>query len=367
MKKIFLTSGIIVCMACPAFATGYGFSGTSVSDDGNGGYTANTSNNTSPEVAIADISGETIGGACVQPILGAYSGAVTLTAKWIADSGLSLIYAEGSHGTSSVSNMPTSPVTDLTHGNPFTIATGPSATGYTFTGWSSNWNLETDTNTTTPYSYTGTPITYGMTSGHTPTLTAQWTAHSYTVTYDCNSSVGGDGTPATGGGTLHYDDNATAFTWASNTDASQCYKNGYHFTGWTCSVPAADTTNNTAVDVLTNGGITADNTAGSSYSCGVSSGHRTCSGSGVTNWAPFATVSNGATITCYAQYAANTITLNWDDGDNNNSTNLVTVTTDNQSCQYSGGIELPANPTRSGYTFNGWDVSATEDTTLQRE
>ena len=62
MKKIFLTSGIILCMACPAFAE----TGFSTTDIENGTEVAN---------------GIEIAGACVEPKLGVYSGSVTLRAK----------------------------------------------------------------------------------------------------------------------------------------------------------------------------------------------------------------------------------------------------------------------------------------------
>lgn len=63
MKKIFLTSGVILCMACPAFAE----TGFSTADIESGEEVAN---------------GIEIAGACVEPKLGVYSGSVTLRAKW---------------------------------------------------------------------------------------------------------------------------------------------------------------------------------------------------------------------------------------------------------------------------------------------
>ena len=65
MKKIFLTSGIILCMACPAFAE-TGFSTTDIE--------SGTVDQTTNEVTIQN--------ACVYDKLSVYSGSVTLRAKW---------------------------------------------------------------------------------------------------------------------------------------------------------------------------------------------------------------------------------------------------------------------------------------------
>ena len=59
--------------------------------------------------------------------------------------------------------------------------------------------------------------------------------------------------------------------------------------------------------------------------------------------------------TLNARWTANTIILNWDAG--NDAT--FTAPTQNDaaySCEYDGGITLPTQPTRDGYTFGGWRV-----------
>ena len=63
MRKLFLTSGIIACMACPAFATGSGFQGTG----------------DMPNISVPSGTQE---GACKEPVLGATSGDVQLQAMW---------------------------------------------------------------------------------------------------------------------------------------------------------------------------------------------------------------------------------------------------------------------------------------------
>lgn len=49
----------------------------------------------------------------------------------------------------------------------------------------------------------------------------------------------------------------------------------------------------------------------------------------------------------YAVYEPNVVTLNWDDGFGNTTTN---------TCTYDGAITLPPIPSRPGYVFSGWNV-----------
>ena len=65
----------------------------------------------------------------------------------------------------------------------------------------------------------------------------------------------------------------------------------------------------------------------------------------------------GATTTCTAVYDANTINLIWyNDTDANHGT-AMTVESSAQSCVYDSTINIPDNePTKTGYTFEGWRV-----------
>ena len=47
----------------------------------------------------------------------------------------------------------------------------------------------------------------------------------------------------------------------------------------------------------------------------------------------------------------NTISLNWYDGDTK-----LTVANNSQTCVYDGTLTVPTQPTKPGYTFNGWKV-----------
>ena len=103
MKKIFLTSGIILCMACPAFAD---------ITPNNVAYTANPAegahNNSYPagpgdtHPTAEQFSGAIVDNACVEPVLGTYSGSTTLRAIWEAVYNtitLNSNLAEGGDGT----------------------------------------------------------------------------------------------------------------------------------------------------------------------------------------------------------------------------------------------------------------------------
>ena len=57
--------------------------------------------------------------------------------------------------------------------------------------------------------------------------------------------------------------------------------------------------------------------------------------------------TNSGSTTLTAQWTANTITLNWYNGDTQYPTN---------TCTYDSGITLPSQPTKTGYNFVGWKV-----------
>lgn len=90
MKRIFLTSGIIACMACPAFAVGDGFVETSVDVTTSGGVTTFSANTTGTGNLGANgsypaYSAQNVENACVQEIVGVTHGETTLRAKWTSN------------------------------------------------------------------------------------------------------------------------------------------------------------------------------------------------------------------------------------------------------------------------------------------
>ena len=168
----------------------------------------------------------------------------------------------------------------------------PTRTGYTFGGWT----------TSGACSLSSTTFTYG--AGNC-TITASWTANTYTVAYNGNGNTGGSMANST-----HTYDTAKKLTTNAYT------KTGYSFSGWATSA---------------NGNVAYTN------------------GQSVTN------LATSGTVTLYAKWTINsyTLTINPNGGTWNNSTATQTAK------QNYGTTKEIANPTRTGYTFGGWTTSGT--------
>ena len=88
MKKLFLTSGVLMCMACPTVADAdpHGFINTSVNKTTSGGtttYTAAPANNAANPTPPSEMTTKTVQNACVIDIIGVdTSTTTTLEAKW---------------------------------------------------------------------------------------------------------------------------------------------------------------------------------------------------------------------------------------------------------------------------------------------
>ncbi len=178
----------------------------------------------------------------------------------------------------------------------------PTRTGYTFSNWTRSNTYGTMSSTTAAATYT-----FGATNGVTDTITASWTANTYTVVYDGNGNTGGSTASSS-----HTYGTAKALT------ANGYTKTGYTFSGW-----------NTKSD-----------------------------GTG-TSYANQASVSNltstsGGTVTLYAQWTANTYTITWDSQGGSSVANSTQT--------YAATLTLPTAPTRTGYTFAGWYTAASGGT-----
>ena len=123
-----------------------------------------------------------------------YANDVTLTPSWTPATYTLTLNANG--GTVDSTTM------NVTYGSEYTLPT-PTRTGYTFNGW-----------------YEGTTLVESGTWTHTSdrTLTASWTANTYSLTLDANG-----GTVSNSSATVTYD---SAFTVPTPT------KTGYTFNGW---------------------------------------------------------------------------------------------------------------------------------------
>ena len=209
-------------------------------------------------------------------------GNVTLTAQWTANTyTITYVYNNGSANTTATYNIEQA----------ITLPS-PSKTGYTFAGWKvttagGNWK-------TTDSVYKGTVAAgkYGNV-----TLTAQWTANTYTITYVYNN--GSANTTAT-----YNIEQAITLPSPSKT--------GYTFAGW---------------KVTTAGG----------------------------NWKTTDSVYKGTVaagkygnVTLTAQWTVNTYTITYKY--NNGAADTTAKYTIEQS------ITLPS-PTKTGYTFAGWKVT----------
>ena len=178
-------------------------------------------------------------------------------------------------------------------------ANGYTKTGYTFTGW----NTQSDGGGT---AYTDGQNVINLTSveGETVTLFAQWRTNSYTIHFDGNTADGGD----TASQVMTYDQ-------AADLTANGYTKTGYTFTGW-----------NTQPD----GG-------GTSY----------IDGQNVTNL----TSVDGETFTLFAQWRANSYTIQFDGNTADGGS------TPEQTMTYDQAASLTANGyTKTGYTFSGWNT-----------
>lgn len=168
----------------------------------------------------------------------------------------------------------------------------PTRTGYTFAGW-----------TGTGLSSATKSVTVAKGSTGNRSYTATWTANTYTIAFNGNGSTRGS-----------MSNLSMTYGTAKNLTANTFVKTGYTFNGW-----------NTNADGL-----------GTAYTDQKS----------VNNL----TATNGATITLYAQWKAETYTVSYD-------ANGGTGAPSSQTKTYGINLILSTKvPERTGYTFKCWSV-----------
>ena len=359
MKKIFLTSGLVLCLACPALAT-------------------------------TDISGSANSASCVEDTLGVDSGSTSFEAKWTAKT-YNITYGCGTGtGTTSVTGNPEHPIYGETYIFP-SLATGCSKTGYHVTSWNCGQSFGGDhlvgSSITWNYDMSGNPVA--------TTCAANWTANATDITYSCgNGATGTPATPLTG--------NALYGESYTYTTVGTCAKSGYAFAGWDCGETgytnkAANSTETWSYTGDHGGSMTCTAIWNASYTITYAAGG-TCTGNGYseipsvgntyaflnpasagvvvpsgstfTGWScnqNLGTKSLGdtvtwnvnANVTCTAQCSANSITLNYSANcGNSGDTNCTSWLNDEDaSCSFGSTFDLPTQPTKKGYTFTGWTVS----------
>ena len=249
-----------------------------------------------------------------------------LTVQWTAPTYAVTLHTNG--GTINNGN-----VTEYTYGVGATLPTDVTRTGYTFKGWYDNENL------------TGSPVTaIGDTETGNKEYWAKWEINQYTVTVkpengEADITITQDyGTPIT---------------------APTLTREGYRFNGWDKAFPTtmpAENVTVTAKWVVNQYTITFD-TAGGSAVASITQDYGTAIA------APADPTREGYTFIGWDKAIPATmpaenmiITANWKVNqytitfDSNGGSEIAPITQD-----YGMAITAPADPTREGYTFIGWD------------
>ena len=258
----------------------------------------------------------------------------TLTVQWTAPTYAVTLNTNG--GTINNGN-----VTEYTYGVGATLPTADDMTytGYTFKGWYDNENL------------TGSPVTaIGGTETGNKEYWAKWEINQYTITFDTNG--GSEIAPIT-------QDYGTAITAPANPT-----RKGYTFKGWDKEIPKTMPAENMTVKAqweINRYTITFDTAGGSEiapitqdYGTKITApADPTREGYTFIGWGRDIPVTMPAeNITVTAQWEINRYTITFDTA---GGSEIAPITQD-----YGTNITAPANPTRKGYTFKGWDKEIPE-------
>ena len=257
-----------------------------------------------------------------------------LTAQWTAPTYAVTLNTNG--GTINKGN-----VTGYTYGVGATLPTADDMTytGYMFKGWYDNENL------------TGSPVTaIGGTETGNKEYWAKWEINQYTITFDTNG--GSEIAPIT-------QDYGTKIT----TPADPTRK-GYTFKGWDKEIPKTMPAENITVKAqweINQYTITFDTAGGSeiapitqNYGTKITTpADPTRKGYTFKGWdKEIPETMPAENMTVKAQWEINQYTITFD---TNGGSEIAPITQD-----YGTAITAPADPTRKGYTFKGWDKEIPE-------
>jgi hypothetical protein len=253
----------------------------------------------------------------------------TLTVKWTAPTYAVTLNTNG--GTINNGN-----VTSYTYGVGAKLPTADDMTytGHTFKGWYDNKNL------------TGSPVTaIGGTETGNKEYWTKWEINQYTITFDTNG--GSEIAPIT-------QDYGTAITAPANPT-----RKGYTFKGWDKEIPETMPAENMTVKAqweINQYAITFDTNGGSEiapitqdYGTAITApADPTRKGYTFKGWdKEIPKTMPAENITVKAQWEINQYAITFD---TNGGSEIAPITQD-----YGTKITTPADPTRKGYTFRGWD------------
>ena len=255
-----------------------------------------------------------------------------LTVQWTAPTYTVTLHTNG--GTINSGN-----VTEYTYGVGATLPTDVTRTGYTFKGWYDNENL------------TGSPVTAigGAETGNKE-YWAKWEINQYTITFDTNGGSEIDSITQDYGTEITAPDNPT--------------RKGYTFKGWDKEIPETMPADNITVKAqwgINQYTITFDTNGGSEiapitqdYGTKITApADPTRKGYTFKGWDKEIPKTMPAdNITVKAQWEINQYTITFD---TNGGSEIAPITQD-----YGTAITAPADPTRKGYTFKGWDKEIPE-------
>ncbi len=217
-------------------------------------------------------------------------GNLTLTARWTANSYTVTFDKNGGEGEMTAQEFAYDTAKNLTE-NAFTRA------GYTFAGWARNAGA-----TEIEFADRASVINLTAENGATVTLYAVWRANTYTVTFNPNYE----------GDTGSMSDMTFTYGTAQNLSANAFTRTGYTFAGWATEEDATKV--------------------------------KYANGASVSNL----TEANGGTVTLYAVWTANSYTVHFDANGGEGTMGDMTFT-------YGTAQNLNPNAfKRAGYTFKGW-------------
>ncbi|MFA7206979.1 MAG: InlB B-repeat-containing protein, partial [Saccharofermentanales bacterium] len=220
-------------------------------------------------------------------------------------------------------------IADITqdYGTAVTVPANPTREGYTFAGW------DTSVPTTMP--------------AEDVTVTAQWMINQYTITFD---SAGGSAVSSI------TQDYGTAVTAPADPT-----REGYTFAGWDTSVPTTMPANNVTITAnwtINQYTITFDSAGGTAVSSitqdyattVIAPATPTKTGYTFAGWdTSVPTTMPAEDFTVTALWTINQYTITFDSA---GGTAVSSITQD-----YGTAVVTPDTPTKTGYTFAGWDTS----------